>query len=234
MILARSGELPLPALAAFLSLAVIVGTMLAMDHFHRAWTLYGPPKRIQRTDVTEAPPPAEVLPPGPITPYTPPPPEPEAEPETKGKAKRPAPGTAAAVALAHETDGNGHGASAMILPMRRSHHGPGFSQRYVAYLRGQVPGDDGKTFWPDRIKPWKAAHRAAGGQCEIGRVLARGGQPNCGSAVPLVHMDTDHITYDNLFHETRADVAFGCHTDHMRRETLKQAGLDIYEQWGRP
>lgn len=126
-------------------------------------------------------------------------------------------------------DTNGQAALGTLAPAE----GGRYSAEYVAYLKGQLPSPiDGKR-WPDRVKPWKDAHRAAGGTCDIAKVLGRGQVPNCGAAIPLRTMDTDHIDYDHLFCERRADVVFGCHACHMTAERIKrQRKASIYELWG--
>jgi hypothetical protein len=128
-------------------------------------------------------------------------------------------------------DSNGHGPLGTLAPVERGR----YSEEYVAYLKGQLPSPiDGKC-WPDRIKPWKDAHRAAGGTCDIAKVLGRGGVPNCGAAILLRTMDTDHIHYDTLFGERRQDVVFGCHSCHMTAERIKrERKASIYELWGLP
>jgi hypothetical protein len=217
-LLAKStAGLPGGAVVAFTALVVAIAVLLVMERFPSAWRLWDPPELSKGQDLTEAPPPAEVLPPGPITPHVPKPTE------------RPAPGTAAKLL----DDGHGNG-KVTKLRARRTPQGQVFSGRYVAYIKGQVPSPTDGIYWPDRVKPWKDAHRAAGGRCEIAVVLERGGQPNCGQRFVLESMDSDHLSYANLYAETRRDVAFGCHEDHMRREALKRQGLDIYEAWGTP
>jgi hypothetical protein len=110
---------------------------------------------------------------------------------------------------------------------------------YTDYIHGRIPGRDhdpqGRPiYWPERVKPWKAEFRRRRGRCEIGRVLARGRQRHCGPAVVVGPIHADHISYRNLFMETRADVALGCASCHQERERLKRRGIDIYELWGTP
>jgi hypothetical protein len=104
---------------------------------------------------------------------------------------------------------------------------------YSEYIHGRLPGRDG-IYWPERNRPWKAEFRRRRGRCEIGRVLARGRQRHCGPGVVVGPIHADHITYRNLFAETRADVALGCEPCHRERERLKRVGTDIYELWGTP
>jgi hypothetical protein len=106
---------------------------------------------------------------------------------------------------------------------------------YTEYIHGRLPGRDG-IYWPERVKPWKAAHRRRRGRCEIGRVLARGGQPNCGPAVVVgsIHADHTDVGYRRLFMEQREDVALGCASCHETRERLKRQGVRIYDLWGNP
>lgn len=130
-----------------------------------------------------------------------------------------------------DTDGNGHAPLGTLAPAREGR----YSEEYVAYLKGQLPSPVDGMRWPDRIKPWKAAHRAAGGTCDIAKVLARGQVPNCGAAIVLRTMDTDHVHYDTLFCERRQDVVLGCHSCHMQAERIKrQRKATIYELWGLP
>jgi hypothetical protein len=104
---------------------------------------------------------------------------------------------------------------------------------YTEYIHGRLPGRDG-TYWPERVRPWKAEFRRRRGRCEIGRVLARGQQRHCGPGVVVGPIHADHISYRNLFMETRDDVALGCAPCHQERERLKRRNIDIYERWGTP
>jgi hypothetical protein len=96
---------------------------------------------------------------------------------------------------------------------------PWLSPRYIAYINGEAPGDDG-VYWPDRTARW--GH----GRCELG-IVCRGIAPGT---------EFDHKHYRTLFHERRADVADVCHPCHIRREELKDHGVNVYDPatWGTP
>ena len=207
-VLAKSGAvLPPWAGGILLVLAVAAGILLVMEHRHTG--LWKHPRLGRLRDQAEASA-ARELPP-PLPPPAPRPPLPPLQVDA----------------------GNGHRPHLAVVgaPSRPAH----LSAEYLAYLQGRRPSPIDGIRWPDRIAPWKRAHRAAGGRCDIGRVLARGQWPNCGSRAPLKGpIDSDHVSYDRLYHERREDIVFGCRSCHQQRTRLAKQGTDIYRLWGLP
>lgn len=106
------------------------------------------------------------------------------------------------------------------------------SERYRAYIAGEVPGDDpgwGGWYWPQKraaILAWYARQFGTGGRCLLGIV--------CGGQAPATQLDhcgrargfkTDYV---ELFHETPASTAPTCRDCHVRRTELQRQGVDAW------
>jgi hypothetical protein len=78
--------------------------------------------------------------------------------------------------------------------------------------------------WQLRRRWWFWVHRWwAGGRCELG--ITRG----CNGRRRQRATEADHKHYRTLFHERRRDVGLVCHNCHVRREELKDRGVNIWE-----